>query len=300
MQRLIATVFILWGISTISFLLLHLAPGDPLDQIMGNVGSATNREALRHELGLDQPVVIQYLSYLRQLITGNLGTNLVTHKPVSAEIITHLPSTIVLGLNTMLFAILLGLPLGIISASSKSKYASLFFNLFSLVGLSLPGFWIAPILIILFSIKLNWLPVNGQDEWSSIVLPTVSLGIGLAAALLRMTRSSYLETMNEDYITVARAKGLSEWTVKFKHILKNAMTPIVTLLSMQFGAVLTGVVITETIFDWPGLGMLFYNSLRARNYPVAQGCILVVALIYVILNFLTDVTYKIINPRLRQ
>jgi peptide/nickel transport system permease protein len=298
-RRFVATLIVLWGVTSISFLLLHITPGDPTYVILGDMASDESRQALRHELGLDRPLPEQYFAFMGRLASGDLGMSYMTQRRVVDDLKAYLPSTILLGFCAMCFAICLGIPLGVAAAVNRNSFIDRAISFFSLFGISIPGFWLAPILIIVFSIKLDLLPVSGQAGFTSIILPTMSLGLGLSAALIRMTRTSFLETMKEDYVVVARAKGLDEWTVAFKHILRNAMTPITTLLSFQFGAVLTGVVITETIFDWPGLGFLFYSALKARNYPMVQGCVLTVAVIYVIVNILTDLAYMAVNPRLR-
>ena len=299
LKRALATVLVLWGVCTITFFLLHLTPGDPVEFLVLQNASGQEGDIIRHKLGLDQTLWYQYISFFKKLGHGDLGFSYTSKKPVSEELINHLPSTFVLALCAMLFAMVVGIPLGVLWAVQKQKWLNAFIGTYSLLGLSMPSFWLGPLLIIFFSIKLNWFPVSEQEGLTSIVLPAVSLGLGLSAVLARMTRASVLEVLCEDYVRVARAKGLSESTVLFKHALKNALTPIVTLLSLQFGAVLTGVVITETIFDWPGLGILLYSGLRSRNYPIVQGCVLCIAALYVLVNFATDLLYFVINPKLR-
>lgn len=301
LKRLVATLFVLFGVSTATFLLLRLTPGDPAELMLRDHGSEKQKIAIRAELGLDKPFPEQYFIFLKNLFVGDLGTSFVNQRKVVDELETHLKPTLILALSSMLFAITLGIPLGVLGAYKEKTWVDNILSGFSLFGLSLPSFWIAPILIIIFSIKLNWLPVSGQDEGIlSLVLPTVSLGLSLAAVLQRITRAAVLEVLHEEYITVARAKGLQEGLVIFKHALKNAMGPVITITGLQVGAVVTGVVITETIFDWPGLGILFYSGLRSRNYPIVQGCVLCVAFLYVLVNLLTDLAYIGMNPRLRE
>jgi peptide/nickel transport system permease protein len=299
LQRTFATIFVLWGVCTITFFLLHLTPGDPVELMMKKVTSTADMQAIRHDLGLDQPISKQYFIFLDKLLHGDLGRSYSNRRPVLVQIRQALPGTFVLAAASMLFAIIIGIPLGVWSAVKEHTWFDSSTEFYSLLGLSMPSFWLAPLLIIIFAIKLDWFPVNEQEGISSLVLPSMSLGLGLSAVILRMTRAAMLEVMNEEYIRVARAKGLGEKTVFFKHALKNAMTPIVTILSLQFGAVLTGLVITETIFDWPGLGVLLYNGLLARDYPLVQGCVMTIAVIYVLVNLFTDFAYLAVNPRLR-
>lgn len=300
LRRIFVTLLVLWGVCTATFLLLHIIPGDPVDIMLGDNARVEDKIALRHDLGLDQPLGQQYLSFFSNLSRGELGQSFRSQKPITTEISDHLPPTFELAFSSMLFALIVGLPLGILAAVKKYTWMDHLIEGLTLTGLSLPSFFLAPLLIIVFSIKLDLLPVSERNEgWGSLILPAVSLGFGLSAVLIRMTRASFLEVLNEDYIRTARAKGLQEKIVFFKHALKNALTPIVTVISLQFGAVLTGVVITETIFDWPGLGILFYNSLQSRDYPLAQACVLCIAVIYVLVNLLTDFAYVWVNPRLR-
>ena len=299
-RRFAATLFVLWGVCTITFFLLHLTPGDPIEMMLQQKSAGGAADSLRHDLGLDLPLHSQYFLFFNKLFHGDLGQSFTTKRPVLDELKEALPNTFILAVCSMLFAIGVGIPLGVLSAVKKHSWIDSMTSGYSLIGLSLPSFWLGPMLIIIFSIKLDWLPVNEANSAASIILPAVSLGFGLSAVLLRMTRAALLEVLNEDYVRVARAKGLREGTVYLKHALKNAMTPIVTVLSLQFGAVLTGLVITETIFDWPGLGVLLFSGLQSRNYPLVQGCVLFISLLYVLVNLLTDFAYIAINPRLRQ
>jgi ABC-type dipeptide/oligopeptide/nickel transport system permease component len=300
-KRLLATILVLFGVSTVTFLLLRFTPGDPAELMLKDHGSIKEVEATRKELGLDKPFAEQYVVFLKKLSHGDLGINYFNKRKVTEEILNHLPATLLLALSSLLFSIVIGLPMGVIAAFNHRGVVDKLISGFTLLGLSIPSFWLAPILIIIFSIKLNLLPVSGREEgFASLILPTISLGLSLSAVLQRVTRAAVLEVLNEEYITVARAKGLRESFVMFKHALKNAMGPIITVIGLQVGAIATGVVITETIFDWPGIGILLYSGLRSRNYPVIQGCVITVAVIYVIVNLLTDLAYLIVNPRLRE
>lgn len=300
-QRLIATFFVLIGISTLTFLLLRLTPGDPVELMMKDFGTEREAQSLRHELGLDKSFSQQYFSFFSNLVHGDLGINYLNKRKVADEIRSHLPATLLLALSAMIFAIGVGIPLGVIAGYKKYTWIDNFLSGAVLFGLSIPSFWLGPVLIIFFSIKLNWLPVSGrEDGFLSFLLPTLSLGISISAVLQRITRAAILEVLNEEYINVARSKGLKERVVIFKHALKNALIPVITITGLQIGALATGVVITETIFDWPGLGVLLYSGLRSRNYPVVQGCILCIGVIYVLVNLLTDITCIFINPRLRE
>lgn len=300
LKRFFSSLIVLWGVCTVTFFLLHLTPGDPVELLLQDLGSQNEATFVRHDLGLDQPLIRQYILFFEKLAHGDLGTSYSTRTPVLEEIESHLPSTLALALAAMFFAIVIGIPLGVLSVFKQATWIDSLTGAYSTLGLSIPSFWLGPLLILFFSIKLDWLPVDEQTGISSVVLPALSLGVGLSSVVLRMTRASLLEVMKEDYIQVARSKGLPEKTVLFKHALKNAMTPILTILSLQFGAVLTGVVITETIFDWPGLGILLYSGLKSRNYPLVQGCVLCIAVIYILVNFLTDLLYPFINPKLQE
>jgi peptide/nickel transport system permease protein len=300
-NRILATALVLLGVCTTTFLLLRLTPGDPVELMLKDHASPAEAQSLREELGLEKPFIIQYFIFLKNIAHGDLGVSYVTRLPVTTEIKNHLLPTFILAVSAMLFALTLGIPLGVLSAVHVHSFFDKFVAGFSLLGLSLPSFWIAPVFIIIFSIKLNILPVSGQEEGAlSLILPSVTLGLSLAAVLIRITRAATLEVMNQEYITVARAKGLTEKVIFFKHALRNALNPIITVAGLQFGAVATGVVITETIFDWPGLGILLFSGLRERNYPIVQGCILCIGVLYVLVNLLTDLAYGWVNPQGRE
>ena len=299
LKRIFTTIPIVFGVVTFTFLLLHFIPGDPVDIMLGDQASLIDKQALQKELGLDKPILEQYISFLNGLIRLDLGHSLLTRRPVTNEILSTLPATIELTLATMFWTILIGIPLGMIAAIKQYSFIDNTVSVIGLLGMSIPHFWLGPMLILLFSIQLDLLPVSERGGLEHLILPSLSLGLALSAILMRMTRASLLEVIKSDYIRTAKAKGLSPFFIYFKHALRNALIPVITIIGLQFGALITGAVITETIFDWPGIGTLFYNSIQQRNYPLVQGCILFISLSYVIVNFLTDVVYTIVNPKIR-
>ncbi len=299
LQRIFTTIPIVFGVVTFTFLLIHFIPGDPVDIMLGDQASLIDRQALQKELGLDKPILEQYISFLSGLIRLDLGRSLLNQRPVINEILSTLPATIELTLATMFWTILIGIPLGMIAAVKQYSFIDNMVLVIGLLGMSIPHFWLGPMLILLFSIQLDLLPVSERGGLEHLILPSLSLGLALSAILMRMTRASVLEVIKSDYIRTAKAKGLSPFFIYFKHALRNALIPIITIIGLQFGALITGAVITETIFDWPGIGTLFYNSIQQRNYPLVQGCILFISLSYVIVNFATDIVYTMVNPKIR-
>lgn len=298
-RRFAVTLPVVWGVVTLTFLLIHFVPGDPIDLILGDQATALDKQALSQELGLDLPLVQQYKNYLTDLSQLDFGRSLHSRKPVFDEIIERLPATAELTLGAMFLAILVGIPLGLLTAIYKNSFFDSSTLVVSLFGLSMPGFWLGPMLILVFAIHLDLFPVSERGGLENLVLPAVSLALGLSAVILRMTRASVLEVLNEDYILVAKAKGLPSWKIYLRYALGNALMPILTILGLQFGALLTGTVITETIFDWPGIGTLFFEAIQQRNYPVVQGCVLFISLTYVFVNLLTDISYALVNPKVR-
>jgi peptide/nickel transport system permease protein len=298
LQRLSLLLPTLIGVLSLVFLLVHLIPGDPVEVMLGETASATDKEELRRNLGLDQPLSTQYLSFLTKLVAGNLGHSLYEQGKVTAIISARLPATLELAASAMIAAIVIALPLAIMATVYRGGWIDRLALWFSLLGLSLPNFWLGPLLMILFSIELGWLPVSGRGDWSHFLLPALTLGLGMAAILTRMLRASLLQVMHEDYVQTARAKGLSEIQVWLKHTLRNAMLSVTTVLSLQFGSLLAGSLITETIFSWPGLGRLTIQAIQTRDYPLVQGCVLVIACSFVLVNFCTDLLYKLIDPRI--
>jgi peptide/nickel transport system permease protein len=290
---------VILGVYTIVFMIIHFIPGDPVDLILGETARPSDREFLRQELGLDKPVLDQYVSSMLRAARGDMGRSLHTNQPVLTTILKRVPATVELTIGAMIVAVLIALPLGIIAALKQYSYFDNGSMFFALLGISMPNFWLGPLLIILFSIKLGWFPVSGRGGIEYLILPAITLGTALAAILTRMIRSSLLEVKKEDYITFARAKGLREVLVIGKHALSNALIPVVTIMGLQFGALLSGSIITETIFSWPGIGRLTIQAIQTRDYPLVQGCVLVLALSYVLINFLTDLVYGFIDPRIR-
>jgi peptide/nickel transport system permease protein len=284
---------------TLIFFLIHFIPGDPVELMLGETASKADLESLRSDLGLDRPVAEQFGSFLIGLVRGDMGESFFYRKPVRQVILEKLPATLELAAAAMLLALVIALPLGIVAAVRKDSLADRGAMIASLVGISMPNFWLGPLLIILFSLKLGWLPVSGREGPASIILPAVTLGTALAALLSRMTRSAMLDVLGEDYLRTARAKGLSEGAVIVRHALRNALLPVLTIVGLQFGALLSGAVITENVFAWPGIGTLLIQAINARDYPLVQGCVLVISLGYVAANFLTDLLYALSDPRVK-
>jgi peptide/nickel transport system permease protein len=298
-RRVILTIPVLLGVATLVFSLIHLVPGDPVQAMLGESASPADIAELRAKLGLDRPLMVQYVAFLKGVATADLGTSLRTDQPVAAAIAERLPATFELALAAMATAMLLAIPLGIIAATRAGTPVDHAATTLALVGISIPNFWLGPLLAILFSVELGWFPVSGRGTPAHLVLPAVTLAAPLAAVLARMTRASLLEELHEPYVLAARARGVSRFGAVMKHALRNSLIPIVTVLGLQFGAVLTGAVITETIFAWPGVGRLLIQSISFRDYPLVQGCILLIAITYVSMNLLTDVLYGLLDPRIR-
>jgi ABC-type dipeptide/oligopeptide/nickel transport system permease component len=282
------------------FLLIHLVPGDPVLQMLGEGAAATDIQAARHAYGLDVPLPKQYLNYWKGVLHGDLGSSVRMGQTVSKLIAQRYPYTLELTLASLAIAILLSLPAGVRSARRRDLWDDRLLSVVSLFGLSFPNVALGPILILFFALRLGWLPVSGSGTFAHLVLPAITMGSALAAILTRMIRTSMLEELGQDYIRTARAKGLTERVVVYRHALRNAMIPIVTVLGLQFGALLAGAIVTETIFAWPGLGRLTIQAISNRDYYLVQGCILVIGLTYVTVNFLTDFLYSAVNPRIRQ
>jgi len=299
LRRLLLLVPILLGVSTLVFLLIHLIPGDPVEAMLGEAAIPTDKEALRRELKLDLPLHRQYLLFLQGLLQGDLGWSLVTKEPVVEMVVRSLGPTVELALASLLVAVSFALALGITAAVKRNRLVDRGCMAFALFGTSVPNFVLGPLLIILFSVQLGWLPVSGRKGPESYVLPALTLGMAMAGLLSRMTRSSLLEVLGKEYIVGARAKGLPEWQVILRHGLKNALLPIITVVGLQFGALLSGAIITETIFAWPGLGRLTIQAIHSRDYPLAQGCVLFISLGYALANLLADLLYAYADPRIR-
>jgi peptide/nickel transport system permease protein len=298
-RRLLLLVPTVLGVVTLVFFLVHLIPGDPVELMLGETASRADLTQLRADLGLDRPLGEQYARFLGGCARGDLGRSFFYRKPVLEVIAGALPATLVLAAAAMAVSLLIALPVGVFAAVRHDRLADRLAMLGSLLGVSMPNFWLGPMLIILFSFRLGWLPVSGREGAASLVLPAVTLGTALAAILARMTRASMLDVLREDYLRTARAKGVRERTVISRHGLRNALLPVVTIVGLQFGALLSGAVITENVFAWPGIGTLLIQAITARDYPLVQGCVLVIALCYVAVNFLTDALYAVIDPRVR-
>jgi peptide/nickel transport system permease protein len=299
-QRVLYTIPVIWLVVSLVFLMIHLVPGDPIQQMLGEGAPPADIQAIRHAYGLDAPLGEQYLNYWKGVLHGDLGPSFRYNQSVTHMLAQRYPFTAELTLAALLIAIFISLPAGVYSAQHRNRWEDRTVSVVSLFGLSFPNIALGPILIILFSIKLGWLPVSGSGGIEYLILPAVTMGGSMAAILTRMVRTSMLEELSQDYIRTARAKGLPERTVVYRHALRNAMIPIITVLGLQFGALLAGAIVTETIFSWPGIGRLTIQAISNRDYYLVQGCILAIGLTYVAVNFLTDVLYSVANPRIRQ
>ena len=304
--RLLYTIPVVWLVVSVVFLLIHLVPGDPVQQMLGEGAASADIEATRHAYGLDVPIGQQYANYWRGVMHGDLGKSIRLQQPVAALIKDAYPSTLLLTFASLTVALVLAIPAGVRSARRRNRWDDRTLSFVSLLGLSFPNFALGPILILFFAIQLGLLPVSGTALWSKpgswyyLVLPSIAMGGSLAAILTRMVRTSMLEELSQDYVRTARAKGLDERTVVYKHALRNALIPVITVVGLQFGALLAGAIVTETIFSWKGIGRLTVSAISNRDYYLVQGCILAIGLTYVAVNFLTDIAYLLVNPRIRQ
>ncbi len=299
-RRLLTLLPTVLGVVTLVFAFLHLVPGDPVDVMLGETARPADREALRADLGLDRPLAVQYGAYLGGLVRGDLGRSFTYRKPVAEVIAARLPATLELAGWALAVALAVALPLGVLAAVRKDTVFDRGSLLASLLGVSMPNFWLGPLLILLFSVHLGWLPVSGRDGAGSVVLPAIALGTGLAAILSRMLRSSLIEVLSADYLRAARARGVGEARVIWVHALRNACLPVITLLGLQLGSLLSGAVITEAVFAWPGIGTLLLQAIQGRDYPLVQGVVLVISLGYVAANLAADLLYRWADPRVRQ
>ena len=299
LRRLALTVPVLLGVATLVFALIHLVPGDPAQSMLGESASPEEVLRLRKALGLDKPLLEQYGGFLGGLARGDLGTSFRYGTPVTREIRQRVPDTATLAVCAMAVALIVALPLGIVAAVYRGRPADHAAMTLALVGISMPNFWLGPLLAILFAVYLGWLPVAGSGTPAHLVLPSITLGAALAAILARMTRASLLDELRELYVLAARARGLSRVRAVLRHAFRNSLIPIVTIVGLQFGAVLTGTIITETIFAWPGVGRLLIQAINYRDYPLVQGCILFISTVYVAMNLITDLTYGFLDPRIR-
>ena len=304
--RLFLTLPVVWLVVSLVFLLIHIVPGDPILQMLGEGATPADIDALRHQYGLDQPLWKQYVHYWNGVVHGNMGDSIRLHDTVAHLIAQRYPYTLALTVTALALGLALALPAGIAAAVRRGRWMDQTLSVVSLFGLSVPGLALGPVLILVFSILLGWLPVSGANaggtktiDWHYLVLPSFAMGASLAAILTRMVRTAMLEELGQDYVRTARAKGLSEHAVVWRHALPNALVPIVTVVGLQFGALLAGAIVTEKIFSWPGLGRLVVDAISNRDYALVQGCLLSIGLTYVLVNLLTDVVYRWVNPRMR-
>jgi peptide/nickel transport system permease protein len=298
-KRILILIPTLFVVATIVFLFLRLIPGDPVQSMLGEGAQAADVVAMRKELMLDKPLFVQYVTYLRNVVTGDLGRSWSLKSSVSKVIASRLPATLELALGGTVVALLIAIPLGMIAARKPNSFMDRSATLIAVTGVAVPHFWLGPLLILFFSIYLGIFPVSGRGGFLHLVLPSITLGTALAAILTRMLRSSLLEELRSDYIRTARAKGVGEMRILFHHAFRNAFLPVLTILGLQFGGLLTGAIITETIFAWPGIGRLLIQSIFLRDYPLVQGCILVFALLYAMVNLIVDVLYTALDPRIQ-
>lgn len=298
-QRTLLALPALWLVLTLVFLLIHIVPGDPVEQMIGEGAAPGEVAQLRHALGLDLPFHVQYGRYLRQLAHGDMGQSFKFQAPVRRVLFERYPATLELAFLALCLSAAIGIPAGVIAAHRRGHAVDGAIGVFTLFGLALPNFALGPLLILFFSIALGLLPVSGRSGPLSFILPAVTLGAALAAILTRMVRGAMLEELSSDYVRTARAKGLATSAVLFRHAFRNALIPIITILGLQFGTLLAGAIVTESIFAWPGVGRLTVQAIAARDYPLLQGCILIVSVSYVFVNLMTDFLYAVIDPRVR-
>ena len=320
LRRVLILILVVWTVVSLVTLLIELVPGDPAVAVLGEQATPEQFAQFREKHGLDRPpfffsfphdangarhfvwhgVDNRYVDYWRSLLTGDMGLSFRNDRPVKDLILERYPATIELAIVAMAFAILISIPLGVIAGTHRGTLIDNAASIVALLGISLPSFVIGPMLVYVFAVKLGWVAPSGRFDWSDIILPAFTLGAALSAILTRMVRSSVIEEMGEDYVRTARAKGLSERTVVYKHVLKNGLIPVVTILGLQLGVLLAGAIITEKIFGWPGLGLLLVeDGIGKRDYRVVQGCVLVISLTYIIANLLTDMVYRRLDPRIR-
>ncbi len=297
LSRILSALVVVVGVACLVFLLIHLIPGDPVDVMLGETARTADKEALRQTLGLHLPIHEQVIQYFKGLITLNWGRSIFSGRSVSSLILERLPATVELSVAAMFIAVMIAFPLGILAAIRHKTFIDISAMGFALLGVSIPNFWLGPLLIMAGALWLGWFPVSGREGWTSLILPAITLGTAMAAILSRMIRSSLLEIIHEDFVRTARAKGVPEWKVIVHHGLRNALLPVITLLGLQLGALLGGAVITETVFSWPGLGLLTVEAIQRRDYPVVQASVLCISMLYVLINFFTDVLYHWIDPR---
>lgn len=299
LKRLLLALPVLLGVSVVVFVAIRLIPGDPALLMAGQAATQEVVQQIRTTLGLDRPLPVQYLYFLRNVLRGDLGRSLFNGAPVVEELSQRFPRTVRLALASILVASFIGIPAGVLAATRRSTWVDTLVMVVALAGVSVPVFWLGLNLILMFSVRLQWLPAFGYETWRHLILPSFTLGAASAAIVARMTRSAMLEVLSQDYVRTARAKGLAERVVVNRHALRNALIPVVTILGLQLGTLLSGAVLTETVFAWPGIGRLLVEAVLARDYPVIQGATLLIAATFVALNVLVDVLYGLLDPRIR-
>jgi ABC-type dipeptide/oligopeptide/nickel transport system permease component len=287
------------GIFIITFLILHLLPGDPIQVMLGESAALSDQVKLRAELGLDQPIYKQIFNSFLQIIHGNFGNSILTGVPIKEQIVIAMKNTYILTLMALCIAIIFGITGGVVAAKYRGSFLDKIIINSSLFFISIPHFFLGPLLMLFLSIWLGWLPISGMDSPSSIVLPALTLSLGMLAIIIKMTRNCMIEIMDSDAVRTARAKGMKEWAITIHHVFRLVLIPLITIIGMQFGSLLSGAIITETLFSWNGLGLLLVNSIQMRDYPITQACIFVIAISYVLVNLFTEILYKIVDPRMR-
>jgi peptide/nickel transport system permease protein len=297
LRRIVQIIPVLLGVTLVVFLIMQMVPGDPALLIAGEGASDEKIASIRAELGLDRSILVQYVDYVGKVVSGDLGESIRTGRPVLEEILVRLPITIELAFWSILITIIIGIFIGITAANKQNTFIDLGLMIVALIGVSLPSFWLGLLLIIFFSVELGWFPVAGWGSFKHVVLPSIALGIGGAAIVARMTRSSMLEVLNQDYIRTAKAKGVKRQIITYKHALKNALIPVVTVIGLQFGALLGGTVLIESVFAINGVGRLIIDAIRSRDIPLVQGTILFVSVIFVLVNLVVDISYRMLNKK---
>lgn len=299
LKRLIMLIPVILGVSFIVFFILSLTPGDPAAIIIGEKATADTISALRNELGLNDPIVVQYARYMFNMVRGDLGTSYVTGRNVFNEVISAFPATLKLTFWATVIAVFIGIPIGVVSATKQYTLMDNLSMVVALLGVSMPGFWLGLMLILLFSLRLGWLPSGGAETALSVIMPAFTLGVASAATIARMTRSSMLEVIRQDYIRTAKAKGVNKRVVVRKHALKNALIPVVTIVGIQFGDMLGGAVLAETVFAWPGLGRMLVDSIKNKDIPMVMGCMMLATVSFSVVNLLVDIIYAFLDPRIK-
>ena len=304
LKRLLMLIPVILGVTFIVFFILNLSPGDPAAMILGEQATAEAIEMKREELGLNDPILVRYFNYMKDLLHGDMGVSYRNSISVWEQVIDRFPNTVVLAIAGILVALLIGIPLGILSAKKQNTIIDNISMVLSLIGVSMPNFWFGLLVVMLFALKLGWLPSQGMGEGFvplllSLILPALTLGTGAAGSIARMTRSSMLEVIRQDYISTARAKGVDERTVTFQHMLRNALIPIITAVGLQFGGLLGGAMLTETVFSWPGLGRLMVENIKSKDIPMVLGCVVFLATMFTIVNLLVDIVYAFVDPRIK-